>query len=43
MLDREKNSPVTMLNHRIKKAKAAFNSIKCHARLLGLHNRRVQI
>jgi hypothetical protein len=32
-----------MLDHRISRAKAAFYSIKCHARLLGLHNRRVRI
>ena len=43
IINRENNSPVSMLEHRIKKAKAAFNSIKCHARLLGLHNRRVRI
>ena len=43
MIDRANNSPVTMIDHRIKKAKAAFNNIKCHARLLGLHNRRVRV
>ncbi len=36
-------SPNTMLEKRICKAIAAFNNIKCHARLLGLHNRRVRI
>ena len=32
-----------MLDHRISRAKTAFYSIKCHARLLGLHNTRVRI
>ena len=43
IVNRAHNSPMSMLEHRISKAKAAFNSIKCHARLLGLHNRRVRI
>lgn len=43
VIDRTKNNPSTMLLKRIYKAQAAFNSVKCHARLLGLHNRRVRI
>jgi hypothetical protein len=43
VIDRAKNNPSTMLEKRILKAQAAFNSIKCHVRLLGLHNRRVRI
>ena len=43
VINRANNSPCTMLEKRIYKAQAAFNSIKCHARLLGLHNRRVRI
>jgi hypothetical protein len=43
IINRAHNSPVSMLEHRIKRAKATFNSVKCHARLLGLHNRRVRI
>jgi hypothetical protein len=42
-VDRANASPTTMLEKRICKAIAAFNNIKCHARLLGLHNRRVRI
>ena len=42
-IDRANASPTTMLEKRICKAVAAFNNIKCHARLLGLHNRRVRI
>ena len=37
------NNPSRMLEMRLYKVKAAFNNIKCHARLLGLHNRRVRI
>ena len=40
---RAKNNPTAMLNTRIKKTEAAFRSIKCHARLLGLFNRRVRM
>ncbi len=36
-------TPTVMLEKRISKATAAFNNIKCHARLLGLSNRRVRI
>ena len=43
VIDRANNNPSTMLEKRILKAQTAFNSIKCHARLLGLHNRRVRI
>jgi hypothetical protein len=43
VIDRANNSPCTILENRIGKVKAAFNSIKFHARLLGLHNRRVRI
>ena len=43
VIDRNKNNLSTMLLKRIYKAQAAFNSIKCHARLLGLYNRRVRI
>ena len=43
VIDRANNNPSTMLDKRLQKAKAAFNSNKCHARLLGLHNRRVRI
>ena len=43
IINRAQNNPGQMLNHRISRAKAAFYSIKCHARLLGLHNRRVRI
>ena len=43
IIDREKNNPSTMLLNRITKTAAAFNSIKCHTRLLGLFNRRVRV
>jgi hypothetical protein len=43
VIDRAIATPATMLEKRICKAVAAFNNIKCHARLLGLHNRRVRI
>jgi hypothetical protein len=43
IINRAQNNPGHMLDHRISKAKCAFYSIKCHARLLGLHNRRVRI
>jgi len=43
IINRANNSPITILEKRISKAQAAFNNIKCHARLLGLHNRRVRI
>ncbi len=43
VINRANNSPCTMLEKIIYKAQAAFNNIKCHARLLGLHNRRVRI
>jgi hypothetical protein len=43
VINRANNSPTTILDKRISKAVAAFNNIKCHARLLGLHNRRVRI
>jgi hypothetical protein len=36
IINRTKNNPGQMLDHRISRAKAAFYSIKCHARLLGL-------
>ena len=43
IIDRAKSNPGSMLEQRLSKAKAAFYSIKCHARLLGLYNRRVRI
>jgi hypothetical protein len=43
IINRANNSPHTILEKRIGKAKAAFNNIKCHTRLLGLFNRRVRI
>jgi vancomycin permeability regulator SanA len=43
VINRAHNSPTTMLEKRISKAVSAFNSIKCHARLLGLTNRRVRV
>ena len=43
IINRAQNKPGQMLAHRIIKAKCAFYRIKCHARLLGLHNRRVRI
>ena len=43
IIDREKNNPSTMLLNRITKTAAAFKSIKCHTRLLGLFNRRVRV
>ena len=43
IIDRATANPSIMLEKRICKAVAAFNNIKCHARLLGLHNRRVRI
>ena len=43
IINRANNSPVTILEKRICKAKAAFNNIKCHSRLLGLFNRRVRV
>ena len=43
IINRAKNSPGSMLEQRLGKAKTAFYSIKCHARLLGLFNRRVRI
>ena len=41
IINRANNSPYTILEKLICKAKAAFNNIKCHTRLLGLFNRRV--
>jgi hypothetical protein len=43
VINRANNSPTTILDKRICKATAAFNNIKCHARLLGLYNRRVRV
>ena len=43
IINRAKNNPDAMLNMRIKKTEAAFCNVKCHARLLGLFNRRVRI
>mgnify|MGYP000028169113 FL=1 len=43
VINRAHNSPTTMLEKRISKAVSAFNNIKCHARLLGLVNRRVRV
>ena len=43
IINRANNSPVTIPEKRICKAKAAFNSIKCHSRLLGFSNRRVRV
>ena len=43
IIDRAKNNPSSMLEQRINKAKAAFYSVKCHARLLGLYSRRIRI
>ena len=42
-INRANASSTTMLEKRICKAVAAFNNIKCHARLLGLCNRRVRV
>ena len=33
VINRANNNPCTMLEKRLCKAKAAFNSIKCHTRL----------
>ncbi len=43
VVNRAKNNPSTMLETRIVKTEAAFRSIKCHTRLLGLFNRRVGV
>jgi hypothetical protein len=43
IINRAKNNPGSMLEQRLSKAKAAFYSVKCHSRLLGLFNRRVRI
>ncbi len=43
VINRANICPSTMLEKRILKAQAAFNAIKCHTRLLGLHNRRVRV
>jgi hypothetical protein len=43
VVSRTNNNPSRMLEMRLLKAKTAFNNIKCHSRLLGLHNRRVRI
>ena len=43
IVNRAKSNPGNMLEQRLSKSKAAFYSIKCHARLLGLYNRRVRI
>ena len=43
MINRMNNSPTAMLDRRVCKARAAFNCIKCHSRLLGLFNRRVRV
>ena len=43
VINRANNSPTTMLEKRLSKAVSAFNNIKCHARLLGLVNRRVRV
>ena len=43
IINRAKNHPGQMLDQRISKAKGAFYRVKCHARLLSLHNRRVRI
>ena len=43
IINRANNNPSAMLNMRIKKTEAAFCNIKCHARLLGLFNRRVRV
>ena len=43
VINRANSNPSSMLEQRLSKAKAAFYSIKCHARLLGLFNRRVRI
>jgi hypothetical protein len=43
IINRANNGPHTILEKRICKAKAAFNNIKCHTRLLGLFNRRVRV
>ncbi len=43
IINRAKHHPGQMLDQRISKAKGAFYRIKCHARLLGLYNRRVRI
>ena len=42
-INRANNSPTTILEKRICKARAAFNNIKCHSRLLGIFNRRVRV
>ena len=43
IVNRATSNPGNMLEQRLSKAKAAFYSIKYHARLLGLYNRRVRI
>ena len=43
IIKRNRNTPTAMLEKRISKARAAFNNIKSHTRLLGLFNRRVRI
>ena len=43
IINRANSNPSSMLEQRLCKAKQAFYSIKSHARLLGLHNRRVRI
>ncbi len=43
VISRSNNSPVRILDDRIDKATKAFYSVKCHARKLGLLNRRVRI
>ncbi len=43
VINRAKNNPSTMLETRIVKTEAAFRSIICHTRLLGLFNRRVRV
>ena len=43
IINRANNSPISVLEQRICKAKVVFNTIRCKARLLGLFNRRVRI
>jgi hypothetical protein len=43
IINRALNNPSSMLEQRLNKAKSAFYAVKCHARLLGLFNRRVRI
>ena len=43
VINRANNSPTSMLEKRICKARAAFNNIECQTILLGFFNRRVRV